>query len=569
MSWKDITLAIAVAGTLFAPASGGPIPEEAPTKFARGRNGMVATGSPYATAAAVRILEAGGNAIDAAAAAHLALMVADPANASVGGRTQILLRLSDGRVIAIDGATQTPSSLPRLAGPADNRQGYAVIPVPGNLAALEEMVGKYGRLPLAEVLRPSVDLAETGYKIPARLAATWARTREALSHNPGAARNFLHADGSAYREGEVFRQPQLANTLRQIAGSGVKVFYRGSIAQAIARDVGTNGGFLQQHDLETYRARQGVVVRTTYRGFPASSAGGRAWGDTLAEMLNILDRFPIGRADASSDEIEILARVMAQALDDRPQEIGSLKPKPKGYPLSVLSAPVFAAERAELIRKRMTDRQAPPSVPQPPEPHDTTHLSVMDAEGNTVALTTSIGPSFGSRIATPELGFLYAHSYRMRADPTPGSRDETEMTPTILFGQDRPLLALGAAGSELIPTAILQVISNVIDRGYSLERALSTPRIFSLGPKIRLQQGFPASLASALRARGFEVDPGRPDATWHFGLVQAVQYDPATGDFFGAADPLADGAAAGPSVPPAGARRATARQTLENSLRTR
>ncbi len=530
---------------------------------------MAATGSSYATAAAVRILAAGGNAVDAAAAAHLTLMVVDPANASLGGRTQILLRLSDGRVIAIDGATQAPSVLPPPALKGDDRRAYALVPVPGNLAALEEMVAKYGRLRLADILRPAVDLAEQGFRVPGRLAAAWARTREALSRNPGAARNFLHADGSAYREGEVFRQPRLAHTLRQIAISGVKAFYRGPIAEAIARDVRSNGGFVERHDLETYRAMPGVVVQATYRGFPVTSAGGRGWGDTLTEMLNILDHFALSRAEPSAEEIEILARVMAQALADRPQEIGSLKPKPDGYPLSVLSAPAFAAERAALIRERMMSRQAPPSAPQPPDPQDTTHLSVMDVEGNTVALTTSIGPSFGARVATPELGFLYAHSYRMRADPSPGSRDETEMTPTILFGRDRPLLALGAAGSELIPTAILQVLSHVIDRGYSLERAVSTPRIFSLGPKVRLQSGFPLSLAEGLRARGFEVDLSRPDAMWHFGLVHAVQYDPATGDFFGAADPLADGAAAGPPAQPAGVRPQHSALHRRRPLRTR
>ena len=539
------TFALLCAAWLALPHSqAAPQPETSAAKFARNHYGMVATGSPYATAAAVRMLEAGGNAMDAAAAAHLALMVVDPANTSLGGRTQILLRLSDGRVIPIDGATQAPAGVTPLSRANEDRLGYSVVPVPGNLAALAEMVSKYGKLKWANVLRPAITLAEQGYKVPPRLAATWARAREALRSNPGAAQNFLKPDGSAYQTGEVFRQPRLAQVLRQLAASGAEAFYRGPIADAIAGDVERHGGFIRKQDLENYRAQPGGVVRTTYRGYEVAAAGGRAWGDTLVEMLNILDQFPIGHAAPTGQEVEILARVMAQALADRPQEIGSLKPKRDGYRLATLSSRQFGVERAALIKQQLLT----PGGPQRQgERHDTTHLSVIDEAGNTVALTTSIGPSFGSGMATPELGFLYAHSYRMRADPTPGSRDETEMTPTILFRDNKPALAIGAAGSELIPTAILQIISNLVDRGYTLEQAFSAPRVFCLDRRLRVQAGFPAALSDYLRARGFELEQATPDSTFHFGLAQAVQYAPTTGEYFGAADSQADGSAAGPA----------------------
>src|SRR5215468_4047780 len=514
------TFALLCAAWLALPHSqAAPQPETSAAKFARNHYGMVATGSPYATAAAVRMLEAGGNAMDAAAAAHLALMVVDPANTSLGGRAQILLRLSDGRVIPIDGATQTPAGVTPLSRADEDRLGYTVAPVPGKLA-------------------------EQGFKVPPRLAATWARVSEALRSNPGAAQNFLKPDGSAYQMGEVFRQPRLAQVLRQLAASGAEAFYRGPIADAIAGDVERHGGFIRKQDLENYRAQPGGVVRTTYRGYEVAAAGGRAWGDTLVEMLNILDQFPIGHNAPTGQEIEILARVMSQALTDRPQEIGSLKPKKDGFPLATLSSRQFGVERAALIKRQLLT----PGGPQRQgERHDTTHLSVIDEAGNTVALTTSIGPSFGSGMATPELGFLYAHSYRMRADPTPGSRDETEMTPTILFRDNKPALAIGAAGSELIPTAILQIISNLVDRGYTLEQAFSAPRVFCLDRRLRVQAGFPAALSDYLRARGFELEQATPDSTFHFGLAQAVQYAPTTGEYFGAADPQADGSAAGPA----------------------
>lgn len=518
--------------------------QNAPTKFAKSRNGMVATGSSYATEAAVKILESGGNAVDAAAAACLALMVTDPANTSIGGRAQILLRLRDGRVIAIDGATQTPAKVARLSEKED-RQGYAIVPVPGALAALEEMVRKYGRLKFSDVLRPAIELAENGYKVPPRLAATWARTHDALQKNKGAAMNFLKPDKSPYAEGELFRQPNLARVLREISKSGIAVFYRGDFADAIARDVAQHGGFITKSDLQNYRAQKGVVVRTNYRGYQVVSAGGRAWGNTLAEMLNILEHFSVNSNEPTAFEIETIARVIAQAMADRPQELGTLKPKQNGYSLNQLSSKQFGKQRAEQIKRLLPLEKS--SSQTESKPDDTSHLSVMDAEGNAVSLTTSIGPSFGARVATPELGFLYAHSYRMRSDPTPLSRDLTEMTPSIVFRGNQALLVIGAAGSERIPTAILQVISNLLDRNYSLEKAMLAPRIFCLNNKLRMHKGFSAKLIEELRGRGFDIEIVELDSSRHLGLVHAVQYDPIGREFFGFADNGDSGSADSPA----------------------
>jgi gamma-glutamyltranspeptidase/glutathione hydrolase len=319
----------------------------------------------------------------------------------------------------------------------------------------------------------------------------------------------------------------------------------------MARDVAAHGGFWRKEDLLNYRAQPGVVVRSVYRGYQVVSAGGRAWGNTLSEMLNILSHFKLSQGEPTADEIELLARVIAQALADRPQELGTLKPKPDGYPLRLLSSPAFAAERAELIRQRLRSgsSNAPPGPPEGGTTNtDTTHLSVMDAAGNAVSLTTSIGPSFGARVATPELGFLYAHSYRMRSAPQPRERDLTEMTPTIVFKDGQPLLAVGAAGSERIPSAILQIISNALDRRWTLERAMLAPRIFCVEQKLRLHPGFASAAIEALRDRGFEIEIVPPDAARHQGLAHAVQYDPLTKTYSGAADPGDSGSAAAPAA---------------------
>jgi gamma-glutamyltranspeptidase/glutathione hydrolase len=518
---------------------------------------MAATTTPTATRAAVKILESGGNAIDAAAAAHFALMVTDPANASLAGRTQILVRLKDGSLLEIDGATEAPVGVAASRTMAESeRQGYLVAPIPGNTAALDMLIRRHGRLKLADALQPAIELAENGFEIAPGAGRTWAASGMQLIHDPGAARNFLQGGTQPYNTGALFRQPQLAATLRQIAGSadsassGADAFYRGPIAERIVEDMKKNGGYITSSDLANYRAREGPVVRTTYRGYEVASAGGNAWGDTLIEMLNIAREFRFG-TEPDGAELDLLARIMSTALEDRPQELSTLRPKPRGLALSQLSNPRFAAERANAIRAGLhskPSRSAERVRVEPPgaAPHDTTHLAIMDREGNTVSQTTSIGPSFGARVATPELGFLYGHSYRMRADPTPGARDETEMTPTILSRNGKPFLAIGAAGSERIPTAILQVIIDIIDRGLPAGKAVAAPRIFAIGDLMLMNASFPPAAAADLRRRGYDVKTAGQDFRQHLGIVQAVQYDAGSGMFSGAADPAYDGAAAGP-----------------------
>lgn len=515
-------------------------------KFAEGESGMAATSTPSATRAAVAILAAGGNAIDAAAAAHFALMVTDPANASLGGRTQILVRLYDGRMFAIDGATQAPQGVTRsLSIPEGDRHGYAVAPIPGNLAALNMLMRRYGKLPLAEVMRLAIDLAERGFDVTPGLARTWAATGPQLRKHPGARANFLADGAKPYAAGARFRQPQLATTLREIARSGTDAFYRGPIARTIAQDVQAGQGYITERDLAGYRALEGPVVRTTYRGYEVAAAGGRAWGDTLVEMLNIAHQFSFG-PEPTAAEVHLLARIISTALSDRPQELHTLRPKQHGLAVAELSSATFALGRAKAIEAGLHSQPHASTQQSRVEPHDTTHVAVMDSEGNTVSQTTSLGPSFGSRVATAELGFLYAHSYRMQADPAPGARDETEMTPTILSRDGQPFLALGGAGSERIPCAILQVIVNVIDRGMPLDQAVAAPRMFASGDVLVLSAAFPATLAAQMRARGWQVKRGEQDFRQHLGIVQAVGYHPRTGVFSGAADAAYDGTAAGP-----------------------
>lgn len=512
---------------------------------------MVAASTPYAADAAIRLLESGGNAVDAAAAAAFALMVTDPPMTSLGGRTQMIFVRADGTATGIDGATESPAGVPPLAGEKEDREGYSVTPVPGNPAALAQAVEKFGRKKLAEVLAPAIGLAENGYAVTPAVGTIWLGYRERFARSAGMTLNYLKPDGSAFGPGEMYRNPRLAQVLRQIAAGGPRAFYRGAIAKQIVRDITAHGGYIREKDLSAYRALPAAINRTNYRGYEIVAIGRRAWGGTLVEMLNILDQFSFDKGEPTAEETEIVARTIARAIADRLEAMRSAQGATPAVSAEMISTREFARQRAEQIRSLLG--KTAPSLAAPerqPEPHDTTHLAVMDAEGNAVSLTTSIGPRFGARVATAELGFIYAYSYRMHDIARPKLRDETEMTPTVVLRNGKPVLAIGAAGSERIPGAILQVISNLVDRGMDLEHAVTAPRIFCQGNKLQLDDRLPPSLSQSLGKRGFQIEVLTHTPAHHLGIVHAVQFDRGAGDFFGAADPVYDGKAAGPVAPP-------------------
>jgi gamma-glutamyltranspeptidase/glutathione hydrolase len=321
------------------------------SKVARSTKGMVATSTPYGTAAGVRILEKGGNAVDAAAAAHFALMVTDPPMTSLGGRIQVVMALRDGQVVAFDGATWTPGEVPPIEGEDDDRTGIQLSPVPGNPATLALMVERYGRLSLAEVLEPAIEYAEEGFAITPTVGAIWENVREKLAANPGAAANYLKEDGAPYREGEVFKHPRLARLLRALAESGVEVFYRGWIAEAIEKDMETQGGYVRQADLEAYRPQPAVTIQFDYGGYQLVMPARHARGSTLAEMLRGLEPFTLGGGEPTAQEKELIARVIAESFADRPS-ILELIPA-TGPRLDVGEADEYARKRVGRVREKL------------------------------------------------------------------------------------------------------------------------------------------------------------------------------------------------------------------------
>ncbi len=497
-------------------------------RAAAGKKAAVAAGTPEAARAGISILRAGGNAIDAAAAAAFTQMVADPAMCSLGGRSQALIYLNEGKLVGLDGATISPGSVDE---PARTGQGYKTCAVPGSPAALEQMVVRHGKLPLRIVLQPAIQVARNGFVVNDYYQRYFQSAHKSFRLYPGSARHFLKSDGTPYAQGETFKQPALAAALEIIADEGAGAVYRGRIAQAIVHDMAAHGGLIRADDLARYRVLPGTLVEGSYRGRRIVGRGDQCDGASVIEMLQILEHFPLASLKPSdASYLHLVAQ--AQYLGYADEELADWKQVSKA----------LAARR---IREIDPNHALPvPARPQQPvEEGETTHLSVVDELGNAVALTLSIGPTFGTKVANPEYGFIYAYSYRMNDGPLPYQREKTSQSPTIVLEGDKPLLAIGSAGSARITASILQVIVNVLDHKMDLDEALAAPRVFLSEAGLRIEDpGYGGATLERLAELGYQVVPSKPPDSF-FGRVQAIRIDPRSREIRSSFDPRGYGSA--------------------------
>ena len=524
---KYLVATLAGLGFLFPPTA-GLLTVLGQERTAVGTEFMIAAPTPEAMEAGKAVLQAGGNAIDAAAAAAVALWVTDPLMSSVGGRAQILIRLADGTVVGLDGATQAPM---RLGEPAGLGHGYRTAPVPGAPAALSQMLELFGSRAWADVLQPAIRLAEEGFAVKSDVAEALTTYEDRMSLYPGTRRHFFSADGEPYAEGDTLVQPALAETLRILAAEGAEALYTGSLAARIADEMERNSGLVTLDDLAQYQVIDGPVVEGKYRGYPIIARGGNCDGASVIQMLQILEGFDLAGYEITDPEyIHILAQTLYLGTAD--------EHVPDWVQVS----------KAHANRRRLEidlSRAWPTPIRRPGPDGDTNHLSVVDAGGNAVSITQSIGPNFGSKTASEELGFFYAYSYDMNDDPVPLQREKTSQSPTMILDEEGPFLVIGSAGSSRIPGSIVHTAVNVIDHGMPLEEALAARRWFIAADELRIESdGLPSATLRALEDLGYDIQEYEGQ-DGYFARVHAVLVDAEAGTLTGGSDPRDLGAAGG------------------------
>ena len=567
--------------------TGKPLPAAIRTSVARSDFGMVASGSPEATDAGVRILENGGNAIDAAVAAALMLGVADPDASGLGGMTYMVVRLADGRTVAIDGTAPTPrivdaARLQELKN-TDQMQGHALAAVPTTLAVLEFARNRYGSMSMAELIQPSVEVAESGFLLnPAQIV--WTNVYYERVLRSGYLRLIALGDNSLIgrptdedvaigQPGDLRCRPDLARTLRRIQREGVASFYRGSIADQIEADMQANGGFVTKSDLAMLRIQETQPLHSTYRGRHVISFPPPGGGAVILESLNILENFPSSLlAEDSVWRQQLLIEALRIAFSDR--LAGGASPAGAMFRTPDHLSKEHARWRSQSISDGSpiadADLRGPVNPECAPTGDSTTHVSVADSWGNVVSLTQTLGRSFGAEVATPALGFPYnslleGFNFDKPQCPgylQPGVKCPSDMAPTIVLDDDGTLVAaLGAPSSSRIPAIIISVISNLVDRGMGLVEAIDAPRVLTGGLSraqtiIEVAGPITTNHVDALETMGYE-DIERmpyPPASRRivlYGGVNAVGWDTVAMTFVGVGDGRRWGSARGPAVSPA------------------
>ncbi len=571
----------------------------APAQVAGSTAGVVVAAQPLAAEAGAQMLRSGGNAADAAVAAAFAVSVVEPSMNSIGGRTQILVRLPDGTFSGIDATTQAPSTYDPDTAPQAS-YGYPTVGVPGAVRGLALLLERHGALDLGAVMAPAIALAEDGFRLLEGEARRHEAGADQLAEFEGSRAHFLDAEGRARSAGDLFAQPDLAATLRAIAEGGAEAFYTGPIARRIAADMAARGGAVTEAALAEYRALDATVVRGSYRGRELVGTGLPASGALTIGILHVLENFDLASLDGD-DWAALVGTVVARAFEERTlaraREPASLEfMTDKAWARSVAAdvdvagvEPNLALSQDPRLPGRAPGRLVSTASPAPaaspgvdgwgrvvagaPEwatagagvreraavdwdgstwgeaSGHTTHLSTADGRGMYVSLTQTIGPNLGSKVATPGLGFLHAATlggYLGRMEP--GERASSSISPLMVLEDGEPLLVLGAAGGARIVSAVVQATLRVIDQGMSLPDALAAARVHPADGGISMETspgvGWTDEDVAQVEARGIEVR--EIEAQGAFGRVHGIWVDRRTGETVGVADPDWEGAAVVP-----------------------
>ncbi len=524
-----------------------------------GSNGMVASAHPLASLAGLRILQQGGNAVDAAVATAAALNVAEPYMSGLGGGGYMLFHTAAGETTVLDysGHTSRNVDINELDLGTIDLGGKAPV-IPGAPAGWLEALEKLGTMSAAEVFAPAIEHAEQGVPLTIVNAMFYGMAGKRLD---AAARAVFWPAGIAPQSGSIIKQPQLASTLRTLAGEGAQVFYDGPMGREVIRVVEAIDGYLTCEDLYGYRTAWLPALSARYRNFEIRTIGPPATAFQVPATLKLLEGMDLCKSGQNSaDTIHFMAEAMKLAIADRIEWAGKTD-----APFAGLFSESYAAARRALIDpacarpvegERYT-RPLPESAVRPGSPEDfarenTTHFDVVDAAGNGVSVTQSLGSFFGSGVMGGDTGIMlnnFSHFFDLAPESAnaigPSIPRMTSMAPTIIYRDGKSFLLIGTPGAFGILQTTVQMISNVLDHGYSVQAAIEAPRfrIFA-GNEIAMESRVPEPVRQELTRRGHAI---RVLDAWSpvVGGGQGIMIDPESGAFGGGADPRRDGYAIG------------------------
>jgi gamma-glutamyltranspeptidase/glutathione hydrolase len=540
----------------FAPL---PLAKE-PQRAAGPGAAVISSANHHATEAGLEILAQGGNAFDAAVAVSAALSVVEPVSSGIGGGGFFLLHdARRNRDIFVDARETAPASArPALyldaKGQLDKdkaQNGPLSAGIPGLPAALVHVASKYGRLPLSASLAPAIRLARDGFEIYPRMIDSYADRREVMERYAGTRKVFL-ADGDPPEPGETLRQPELAHTLELLAAKGFDGFYRGEIAARILADVNKYGGDWKASDLTSYRVKERAPIRIRYRGWdivtaPPPSSG----GVVLAEILQVLEGYPLDTLD-EAHRVHYVVEAMRRAYRDRGEFLGD--PDFVKMPIARLTSDQHAAGlRASILPDKATPSASlPTGGPSEAGSGNTTHFSIIDAEGNLAGVTQTVNLAYGSGLVVEGGGFLLndeMDDFALRPGTpnafgvigfdanavAPGRRPLSSMSPTFMVGKDRTAVLGAKGGSRIITMTLLGILG--LEQGMSPAQIAAMPRYHHqyLPDQISAEPGAlsPATQA-ALEAMGYTISASAKP--WTF-FLHAVDWDRRDNSLRGGADP--------------------------------
>ena len=559
-------------------------------------NGIVTAMHPLAAGAGLEILQAGGNAADAAVAAAFAVGVVEPFMNGLGGGAYIVAHSHSGRTLAIDGSVVVPDTAradmfellepPRKGAGVygwratkddASESGHRSAVVPGAPAAYARLLREFGTMSLAQVTAPAIRLAREGFTLDWYIFANCASEMGRLRQFPETMAIFYRPDGTPFRPvnhddnraPDRLVQADLARTLELIAAGGPDAFYRGEVAQAIAEHLQAHGGCMTEQNLAGYQVRVREPLWVDYRGRRVAMIPENSGGPTVAEMLNILDGFDLqslGYGRAAS--LHLIAEAIRLAFADRFAHLGD--PAFAPIPFEGLLSKAYAAARRAQIDPAHGPVQNPVGDPWPYQASDrpdvppaangwrssddhTTHLTVVDRDHNMVALTASLGRLFGSGVTVPGTGVLLNNGM-MWFDPEPGTVNSIAPgkhalhagTPALVFDGREPRMALGAPGGRKVLTAVLQVMLNVLDFGMGMQEAVSAPRVHCETGSTSIDARLPAEVIEGLRRIGHDVVVRQETfLSSYFGRPNGVLIDPRDGRLHSGVEPYKMSTAAG------------------------